>query len=317
MIHFPEVLPDEFLPGYAGRVARSNAINLRELWRQLSSRANALSPTPAVKSRTQILATVLQVEADSLAREHTALPIIRVLRRPHTGLRHADPDDARTLRLCEFNLPARAPYLCSRCVIEDLAYWGLSYWRRTHQIRGILNCPKHGIALKLAHRAGCLDTFPEEGSAATTQHPPVERQIQERYAQVVAGLLELQQALPADQALYRLHLSCQAACEGSWHHNRKRAPLWNHIRSTLRNSGLDAVFPALGHPEEPRYAQGGERPGESWTVYGTGYAFALALTALYACADDALSDVLRPLSPLEQHSAVMAFPTGQLAYMHA
>ena len=39
-------------------------------------------------------------------------------------------------------------YFCAECAQEDLGFHGQSYWRREHQIPGLLWCPKHSTPLR-------------------------------------------------------------------------------------------------------------------------------------------------------------------------
>lgn len=43
--------------------------------------------------------------------------------------------------------------LCPTCVEEDTATYGFSYWRRTHQIRGLHWCPLHEQPIRRVKKA--------------------------------------------------------------------------------------------------------------------------------------------------------------------
>jgi len=45
--------------------------------------------------------------------------------------------------------------LCVHCVAADMAMYGESYWRRSHQLPGVLTCIHHGVGLQQALDATC------------------------------------------------------------------------------------------------------------------------------------------------------------------
>lgn len=316
MIHLPELLPDEFLLGYMGRIARCNGLNRVMAWKLVNARADSLTGSNALRSATHTLAAVLRTNPDDLAGRHTALPVVRALRKPGTSLHHADLSCARTLRLFEFRLQDKSPYLCRSCVEEDLKFWGISYWRRMHQVRGVLVCAKHGELLELAPQSSKLDLFPEECRNGTRRRQGFKLDaITDRYRQVVEGMLELRQALPADQVAYRLLARCDAD-RSSWHCNTKRAPLWQQVQSVLRGSYLDRVFPPQCAYRKLRHKGKSKPEKQEWDIYGSGYSLALALAAMYPSADAALLDILKPLSRSERSKANTLLPPKQLAYLN-
>lgn len=45
--------------------------------------------------------------------------------------------------------------LCAQCVDADMSKYGESYWRRSHQLPGVLTCIHHGVELQQALTATC------------------------------------------------------------------------------------------------------------------------------------------------------------------
>lgn len=143
----PDILPDEWLSGYWGRVIRVNDCTLRKtallkLRRFLGSAvAGGKSPPLAY-----MLAKFTDVPLGDLLVRHTQIPYIRTVSRgaltPHSAL-----SDYAYLRKLSFRPTRKNAMLCEECVHEDLIARKLSYWHRKHQLFGQIHCPKHGSLL--------------------------------------------------------------------------------------------------------------------------------------------------------------------------
>lgn len=74
--------------------------------------------------------------------------------------------------------------LCVQCVDADMATYGESYWRRSHQLPGVLTCVHHGVGLQQALHTTCGASsgsdsllMPHEVVASLTSLPaPTEQQ---------------------------------------------------------------------------------------------------------------------------------------------
>lgn len=312
MLHLPELLPDELMGGYLGRIGRINGINkhaVRAQLHEITGRANL-----RVMDRTwcHALAGALGTTAEMLARAHTTLPLLRALRSDGDSLSHAAEGDAKLLRLLEIALPDEGPRLCPMCVNEDEHFWGISYWRRSHQIKGINWCTKHQSPLLVATTADVLNNFPEEVVQTSLRKLLVfgDMAILKRYADVIDGLLDLPLATSSDLAVFRLYE--QAQRRHSWRPVKTRRDLGFLAQRLLEGSGLELTFPRL--LKRSVYAPSKDRAprDEHWSRAGSGYAFALMLTALYDSADEALFDLTRPWSNEEEMRAAAMFPKGSV-----
>lgn len=302
MIHWPELLPEEMLAGYVGRVGRMNGISQKRLWHHLHEHETLTSKPGHLRTWVHALATAYPLDADTLASSHTLIPLLMVLRPTGSSIKITN---SKALHLCETALPDGAPRLCRACVKEDLGFWGLSYWRRNHQIRGIDCCPKHGMPLLRFENPDGLATFPEECQGNACQlTPEVVEPWRSRFTEMVTELIALKNAIPSNQAIYRLLNKCEQF-QARHHHNCKRAPLTQYVHRILHGSGLERVFPTL---LQSRWETSHSPHTTHWTRSGTGYAYALALTALYAAPDEALRDALTPLSPEETDDLIQLLP---------
>jgi len=310
MLHRPELLPDELMGGYLGRLGRINGINKHAVRAQLHEITGRTSLPVIRRTWCHALAGAMGMTADMLAREHTTLPLLRALRPAGHSLSHAAEDDAKLLRLVEMALPDEGPRLCPQCVNEDQHFWGISYWRRSHQIRGVSWCTKHNAALWIARSADVLTDFPEEAHEDSLRklHVFGDMQTLHRFVDVVEGLMDLPQATPSHQALLRLHEHGKR-CH-PWHPIKSRRDVGLLAQRRLEGSGLELTFPRLLKKSVYAASKDNAPRDEHWSRAGSGYAFALMLTALYDSADEALFDLTRPWTQAEQAHAAGLFPTG-------
>ena len=308
MIHWPELLPEEMLAGYVGRVARLNGISQQRLWRHLHEHETLTGKPGHLRTWVHALATAYPLDADALAGNHTLIPLLMVLRPQSSSMRMADPKSAAALHQCETALPDRGPRLCQACVEEDLGFWGFSYWRRNHQVCGIDCCPKHGVPLHQVDNPDALAMFPEECQGNARQlAPAVAEPWRSRLTEMVTELMDLKSAIPSNQALYRLLKRCEQF-QARHHPNCKRAPLAQAVHRILHGSGLEQVFPTLLQTRRELHLSSHGSHTTHWTRSGTGYAYALTLTALYAAPDAALRDALTPLRPEETDDVLQVVP---------
>lgn len=312
MLHLPELLPDELMGGYLGRIGRINGINQVAVRAQLHAMTGRTGLPVMRRTWCHALAGSLGMPADALAREHTTLPLLRVLRPAGDSLSHAAEDDAKTLRLLEVALPDEGPRLCPQCVNEDQHFWGISYWRRSHQLKGVNWCTKHQAALLVTTNADVLTDFPEEAAQTSLRKLAVfgDMALLKRYADVVDGLLDLPLATSSDRAVFRLYE--QAQRRHSWRPVKTRRDLGLLAQRLLEGSGLELTFPRLLKRSVYAPSKDNAPRDEHWSRAGSGYAFALMLTALYDSADEALFDLARPWSNEEEVRAAAMFPRGSV-----
>lgn len=309
MLHLPELLPDELMTGYVGRIARSNEVSTRAVWSDLQRSTGGHNSSPFERPWSHAIADSLGISADQFVREHTTLPLIRALRREGASLSHAAIEDSNVLRLSEMALPDVGPRLCHRCIQEDIAFWGHSYWRRSHQVRGISWCTKHDEDLHLATRNDAPSFYPEELLASATRlKTSGDTALLSRYADVTAGILDLHQALPEAHVLFRIYAHYRSL--SPLHRGHNCGEFGSFVQQALEDSCLQAAFPAL--LRRAAYTPEGAATSfdKHWTRAGSGYAFALILTALYESPDQALFEATKPLNDAEQKIAARAFPTN-------
>lgn len=138
-----DVLPlaDELVAGQIGRWRLLNRFGSdKQFAAELRRRYAAKGIGPRDAPLIHVVAGLCGMRAHEYARLHTMLPF--------TAFTCLDPQRMQgwgpaTARLCGKSIPRRAAYLCPNCVAEDRAFWGYSYWRRSHQLPGAFWCQKH------------------------------------------------------------------------------------------------------------------------------------------------------------------------------
>jgi TniQ len=124
-------LPDECLRGYGLRLASANGEKSFRLDQTLTT-----------------LTLSTGIDIGTLVKHHSHCGYTRFV---HGIYFHKSIDTHKDLtwnaRISSGSVPTEFPQLCPLCVEEDLAFHGISYWRRAHHLPGIDHCLKHLIPL--------------------------------------------------------------------------------------------------------------------------------------------------------------------------
>lgn len=162
-LHIPEIMPDEFHLGYFGRFATLSGFEnekvadafLREGFSDgIMQSAYNLMPLK--------LAKLLNISPDDFVKNHTLVTLLRAAK--HTEKKNHHPDVITTLGN---KLAKRHASFCEKCVHEDIDYWGVSYWRRSHQLTGVGICLKHNENLC---RVGTRNAIYEQPASHLRNH---------------------------------------------------------------------------------------------------------------------------------------------------
>ena len=144
-------MPDELLGGWLGRMRSLNCQpSQAEILRQMLESSRQVEPDISSDSDiSKFGAIVLQVSSDDFLKFLTFDAFNRAL----IGPKHNKPGTKSSRHLAAyerhaiFKLPGGALRSCSQCVKEDLQSFGFSYWRRAHQLAGVLWCHEHDFLL--------------------------------------------------------------------------------------------------------------------------------------------------------------------------
>jgi hypothetical protein len=297
MIVAPRLLPDEWAIGYWGRVLLLNGLDGDASAKDKQDFGRQLCRERGIDLRSgerdlEVISRVAQISVAQLLRGHTLVPFNRAVSGAVDGDWLDDQHPFR-LRSSGITMGHRTGFgaLCPRCVEEDRVFWGFSYWRRSHQVHGIVFCEKHGCALRRANKGLISQPLPDQESVRPLAREEYElaRDAAEnpwvrRYAEVSVELLNRQRPLS------RLHLL---------HALAKRA--------RDAGVGLDSEL-ALSDLAERRLPADWMKRFATPSVLNdvlvrfnctaTTSDYALAMVLLYESTDEAFRDVERPLPTL-------------------
>lgn len=222
LLMLPTILPDEFLPGYLGRISlvnnRHSVQHIKNiLQKRFSEVKHEIKATPLVVA----LAHALEIETDAIAQEHTLTPILRSTQ-PETinfpaELGIKSNYEFGLLSRLSLIIPKKLACFCESCVVEDVEYHGFSFWRRSHQIPGIDWCSKHMEPLQELQDPKAFfkqpSIFFKSGHySKQTQSLGTHNPIILRYAQLIEDALELD--VPVNNRLAQEILSKKAKSIG-------------------------------------------------------------------------------------------------------
>jgi hypothetical protein len=283
-----------------------------QIWSGLYAKSTDSSWPGRSKTWARPLAEMLNVSVTEVLTAHTLEPLLRAHCSPVADSR-ISPASIRLLpaiKNTEIAVPGRHLRLCQSCVHEDIDFWGYSYWRRSHQIPGVLWCMKHGCSLMEVQDRRAKDHFPElcadDSLSRCRSHiwsPAVQR-----YADICAGLLEIENRVPLRQARYRMRQQASAiglrlAILGT------RMNASDKVVEDFPQRWLFTVMLNMRKKVKGEYFPSIDNVYKSGARAASGCAYALVLSALYASADEALMNISRALTPEEiANDDSMLFP---------
>ena len=169
----PEVLPEEFALGYKGRVMAFNGMTDPKLAMDALMEWSGNAGTSRRNfSTVELLAAVAEIDVAQFVRAHTALPLRRAVVAALQGVEHGCTSQRSLLWSMALRETRPGAYLCTQCVEEDLAFHGMPYWRREHQMPGLYSCTKHRLPLGYVETPNAYLLPP---SAFYESHNPVDQ----------------------------------------------------------------------------------------------------------------------------------------------
>lgn len=152
MFNLYRPLPDELVGSALQRSALQLGLSYRRLMKLLNT-THGLTPSAGV-TQDPALATAFGVDIEALIQHHTLLPFTV------TFLNDMEKDQILRDFLKPYNKPSQVIYVakktiktmarlhfCEGCNTENLRRYGVAYWRRAHQLPGVLVCDVHGMML--------------------------------------------------------------------------------------------------------------------------------------------------------------------------
>lgn len=149
MLIRPIPFPEELERGYLGRVMRINGVkDVKETVAQMTAWAGFTNKSRREHSTLELLSMVADMDITSYVTLHTTLPLRRGITSYQPDLPHGCGSNRSMLWTTGMRMSRPGAYFCRECAHEDMNFHGQNYWRRDHQIPGLLWCPKHLTPLR-------------------------------------------------------------------------------------------------------------------------------------------------------------------------
>jgi hypothetical protein len=158
-----ESRPDELDRSYLGRLIRINGVKSQKQILDLIASWN-LQPEKSRRelSSTELLASAANLDITTFIRNHSTLPLRRSIAAYRPEVVHGCKENKNMLFISGMRLARDEAYMCLECVESDLAVPGMSYWRRDHQLPGVMCCSFHGSPLQFVQNTDCFYDPPTE-----------------------------------------------------------------------------------------------------------------------------------------------------------
>ncbi len=299
----PACLPDELIHGYLGRIRAINALPLGtshvSLLEKILPNAEELSGNARLARAT---AKVSGMTLAQLCQQHTLIPFLRTTAASSPELAHGSPENLALIKLSSFRLATKLRMACPECIREDAAFRGFAYWRRRHQLPGVLWCNNHRVRLIAIEQN--FEVCPSVSAISTNEHCGIEsfeefihNPVLYRYVDIVSGFLESQRPLSFSDAARKLSL--RARQMGIRISRKGRRPLLSDIAlNSVPKAWLSLVFPGI----ETKRAGEHFSPIDRVLLHeGLPQGRALALALMFDSAEEALRYWSAPIADDQRH----------------
>jgi len=175
MLIRPLPYPDELDAGYAGYVMRLNGMrSMKDLDNLMREWAGGPDKSWREVSRVELISKVANLSVMDFVLRHTTLPLRRGITSYQADLPHGSDRNKEIWWSTAMREARTGAYFCENCAREDLDFHGRSYWRRSHQVPGLLSCPKHGIPLSFCRNSIAFQQAPSYwiGTCEMVRCPP-------------------------------------------------------------------------------------------------------------------------------------------------
>ncbi|PKO27602.1 MAG: hypothetical protein CVU32_02585 [Betaproteobacteria bacterium HGW-Betaproteobacteria-5] len=175
MLIRPSIFTDELDRGYFGRLMRMNGVaNTADMEWLIEAWAGMSNEPPSKHLNLQHLSSIANVGSCEFIGSHTTIPFyegISSLRGWELSQRHAFSAIGYTaFSHLDWGFACKQPFLCKSCVESDMHLYGQSYWRRSHQVPGLLWCPEHKSSLSWPDDIHWFNRSPAEAIDVATSY---------------------------------------------------------------------------------------------------------------------------------------------------
>lgn len=300
-MNVPALLPDELAGGYLGRFLLLNGLSPNGYAiGTLNDFLDASGVPLGNATWIERFAALAGLSAAAFTYQHTMGPFYRAVQATGSTVWLDEPQAGGYARVHKPS--AEGMFLCAKCVEEDLSYRGVSYWRRSHQMHGVVWCHKHEMGLMRCDRPGVQYRLPQDVlSQAANAAPRVVDQalrsdIVRRYADVCAAFLEHDRSVCTYQIVECLQARA-SQLEVRPHAGVRGRHISDLAEPMTRGPWQRLYFPDLVGKPQGVFVDSLDRTYTSRRVAYTTQAYALALAVLYDSAADAFADLSRAGEP--------------------
>lgn len=302
MLICPVPFPEEIDRGYLGRVMRFNgcvkekdAIELMRVWDRCADKSWR------EVSCLELLSRVAGMEVATFVTQHTSLPLRRGITSYQPDLPHGCESNRNMLWSTGMRMARTGAYFCEQCAKEDAAFHGQSYWRRKHQMPGLLWCPKHMAPLRYLDDESAFLSPPtilmdnSHVVDASWSNEIMGNETVLRYLQICWALMERTSPL-AVKAVSAILRGKASSAGFQTYGGPVRAPLLSDVAiERCGRTWLSTVLPVLA--DKPDGILSSQLDGVLYlpTSASSVSAYALASALLFDTADDALNNLCGPV----------------------
>lgn len=290
-------LPEEMDRGYLGRVMRMNGY--RKLEDFLGTLAELYQDKKVTGGRSwhELICRLVEMKSEDFSQRHTLIPLRRGITSYFPGVAHGSVD--RPMITAKHTVLRKYPaaFFCEQCAQADIAFHGMSYWRREHQTPGQLWCSKHSVPLSFTVEPDAMQNSPAQSVAKAHQLPLAVVQdahgnaFVQRYLELVSAMYE--RSAPLAVGRIAPVLRDRAKLKGF---HAYAGP----VRSPLISDQICAVFPAKWlervFPSLVQKSQGVALPQIDGALFmrkssSSTVAYLLVLAVLFDSADEAMKSL--------------------------
>ncbi|MBC7751546.1 MAG: TniQ family protein [Candidatus Saccharibacteria bacterium] len=301
MIITPSPMPDELAESYFGRVIRLNGLrNEKEALKVFAEWAKFPEDVDHKIYHIEYLSLMAQMSLPEFVCRHTTLPFRRSIASYYPNLSHGSTENYSMLKWTGMRPTRPGAYFCPACIKDDQETMGMSYWRRDHQLQGVMSCEKHHTALSYTGDKGAFLKAPSTKFKSinaineTWAKSIIENTYIQQYLTISRELLKSDK--PIDVKIVRNVLRSRTEDKGwSIKNGKCEKPLLSDlVARSFPREWLATVFPDLLDKKLGEKMHKMDGVVYLSTLSSSVAAYVLASCVLFENADEALNALVNP-----------------------
>ncbi len=286
-------LPDELDMGYLGRLLQMNGVASEKTFADL---ATDFGNQDGEFSMADLLADVAGVSLQKFVMRHSTSPLRRAITSHRPDVAHGFLKGKYLLSSFCRHIAQQGAQYCLECVKADQVFHGFSYWRRTHQLPGVMWCAKHRTNLWRSHGREQFFISPAKSgnSALQLQGDWIEQAKDnpfiDRAMDICSGLIDRTTPLPVKQVSRLLkRRAAEMGLQPSQYKNGQKPLLSDLVIERFGREWLSAVIPSFADKQHGELLH--QLDGVLYLANSASsvIAYVLAASVLYDSTDEALN----------------------------